>query len=171
MSTKATVHHVPYTAESASPVPRTTAEERAKWQWAAKRDYYLCREVEPEDSWRNRVFWRTLGVEGRKQASQDTREEIRSQPDYDGPPMRAPSGVQYHWRERADGSRNLTTPLRVSEFHLLGPIRSYDLATHFGGVEESSDLPKESPADEMSTYRAPSAGGRGWCPILAGVRT
>ena len=112
MSTKATVHHVPYTAESASVTPRTTAEERTKWRFIAQRDYYICREVEPEDSWRNRVFWRTLGTEGRQQAGQDTREEIRSQPDYDGPPMRAPSGTDYHRVFRADGSSRVSIPLQ-----------------------------------------------------------
>ena len=167
MSTKATVHHVPYTAESASVTPRTTAEERTKWRFIAQRDYYICREVEPEDSWRNRVFWRTLGTEGRQQAGQDTREEIRSQPDYDGPPMRAPSGLVVRFpavegideAERA-ARRELRTHLRAQGYGLV----YLDDDRH----------------DGMRAYRRfgvqmlfdpPAQGGRGWCPKLAGVQS
>lgn len=186
MNARAIVQPSPYTAESASPVPRTTAEERSKWRFIALRDYYLCRETEPEDSWRNRVFWRGLGTEGRKQASEDTLAEIRSLPDYDGPPMRAPSGPALF---DADGNMCLEPYCRsdlagylANQEHLLGehpPKKAASkeerkirrearraLAEHRKREDRARWQRKCDPSDPTDPYK----GGRGWCPKLAGVQ-
>ena len=180
--TTARVQPRPYTEESARATSRTTAEERTKWRFIAQRDYYICRETEPEDSWRNRVFWRGLGTEGRKQASEDTLAEIRSLPDYDGPPMRAPSGPVFEFARGSDivigqapvenGTVFLSAETekrargRNSVLQRLAEIaRSGFEVTHVR--PSNAELIGEATLD---LFDLPSQGGRGWCPKLAGAQ-
>jgi hypothetical protein len=105
------------------------------------------------------------------------RKQWRSMPDYDGPTMRAPSGVQFNYRFMDDGFGTLQLPLRV--YRERG-----DWHNHIEGLEPSQypnfERKREDgstvganwwweTALELSRFDPPSKGGRGWCPKLAGV--
>ena len=112
------------------------------------------------------------------------RHEWRSMPDYDGPPMKPPSGVIF---EELQSGR-----LRVDEWTIRKrrPKRGFvgknkadgfvDPRSWFGGRGIVDDLAEWQPpsaryareqkaARAVGLFKAPSEGGRGWCPKLAGV--
>lgn len=185
--TTARVQPRPYTEESARATSRVTAEERERyidWQYdldddlaaiesecrmPSERERQCHREnvgygvVEPAPHKQPEMFV----VSGYGPTPGEWRSYWRSLPDYDGPPMRAPSGLVVRFpavegideAERA-ARRELRTHLRAQGYGLVYP----DDDRHDGmrayrrfGVQMLFDRPDE--------------GGRGWCPKLAGVQT
>lgn len=100
---------------------------------------------------------------------------------YDGPPTRAPSGVEFHYRIIDDGFGVLQVPLRVHTNpeswprHIEGLEPSQE--PDYGRVSERGVVKFASWCMENFNgwgaipicFDPPSKGGRGWCPALAGV--
>ncbi len=161
-------------------LPRVTAEDRERYKrWEQEARAELA-EVEPEHSQIERAYDRhrigdwvdfrphRTAIDHADAIRRDVwRNHWRSLPDYDGPPMRAPSGPvfvsigsnifeklpdEYH-EQRAGLLRQFAAMARRGELSVVSPDRST-----LDGVEVPADL-----------YGHPAAGGRGWCPKLAGV--
>ena len=92
------------------------------------------------------------------------REHWRSLPDYDGPPMRAPSGTEY-WPHRK------IMPLECAAATELGITQEPDdgRKDEYGVVRYADWYVEEFLAMVTDCFAPPSLGGRGWCPKLAGV--
>ena len=163
-------------------LPRVTAADRERYkQWEQEARAELVR-AEPISPRLERAYlqaamlrksWLVLHRpgEGDVPITRDAwRNYWRSLPDYDGPPMRAPSGTDYHRVFRADGSSRVSIPLRVEGEVAAAGV---PLAMLFGEIEEyhepsSRELRERFVINKYKAiFGAPSAGGRGWCPKLA----
>jgi len=140
-------------------LPRVTAADRERYKRLARGDGELLSLYEPEHSWLERKQNMLLGTRDGFPLA-EWHQWWRSLPDYDGPPMRAPSGTDYHRVFRADGSSRVSIPLRVEAPSFVGNAQ---LAALFGEVEEYC-----GPRDWGGPHIAPCP-FRGWCPKLAGV--
>jgi hypothetical protein len=152
-------------------MPRATVADRAvyqAWETQARAELDRC---EPEHAVKERL------------THYEDDGSWRSLPDYDGPPMRAPSGVGW-WRFDAPGEP-LSVPI---EAVIRASIERW--VTHIRGLAYST-APDDGRKDEHGVIRyaswymenfggtrmitdcfdLPSKGGRGWCPKLAGVAT
>ena len=100
------------------------------------------------------------------------RKHWRSLPDYDGPPMRAPSGPVWEWERYFDGSVELDVPLSATT-EQEGRTQHDTLQNKLMGMgaEYVPQTPPRSASPRGRLFDAPSKGGRGWCPKLAGVAT
>lgn len=94
------------------------------------------------------------------------RSHWRSLPDYEGPPMRAPSGVRWRSREGADGFRRLALPLQPVYFLWTEHLIAAGAEPQHPSARENREFRAR---EAVHAYSHPSAGGRGWCPKLAGV--
>lgn len=89
------------------------------------------------------------------------RHEWRSMPDYDGPPMRAPSGVRV---SIGTGPSDL-----IFSSALYPPKKKGELPRMvYTKIAITSPWTEVDPS--LDDYAHPSAGGRGWCPKLVGVK-
>ncbi len=182
MSTaRAITRSIPYAGPS--PMPRATAEERFEYEHAAAIAALELVSYEPHEAMLERARWRNWrDYEDMVEFVRDFAAHWRSLPDYDGPPMRAPSGVE--WRFDVPGEP-LAVPIGV-----VIRASSERWAMHIRGVAYST-TPDDGRKDEHGVVRfaswymenfggtrlitdcfdPPSKGGRGWCPKLAGVVT
>lgn len=150
-------------------LPRVTAADRERYKrWEQEARAELA-EVEPTSTRLERAYlqaamlrklWLVLHRPGEGDVP-ITRAEWhshwRSLSDYDGPPMRAPSGVR--------------TLIGGGEMDLIvsSRLESADgKPSRFLAIQMRVAYPgcNKVPSD---AYAPPSAGGRGWCPKLAGV--
>lgn len=146
-----TVRTIPYAGVS-NPMPRTTAWERAvyqAWETQARAELAL---YEPEHAAKERL------------THYEDDGSWRSLPDYDGPPMRAPSGFvvrfpaieavePFDQRERDELHRRLRSlgaqKKRARRVEAADAVRAFGMAG--------------------ALCFEPPLRGRGWCPGLAGV--
>lgn len=158
-------------------LPRVTVADRERYKRWEQESRAELAEVEPTSTRLERAYlqaamlrklWLVLHRPGEGDVP-ITRAEWhshwRSLPDYDGPPMRAPSGVGY-WTHR-----------EITPFE-------HAAAAELGITQEPDDARKDEHGNLILArwvtenlfaviadlrFALPSAGGRGWCRGLAGV--
>lgn len=170
----------PERLEQLRDLPRVTAADRERYKrWEQEARAELA-EVEPVSARLERAYmqaamsrksWLVLRRPGDGDVPitrAEWRSHWRSLPDYDGPPMRAPSGVRWWSHEGVDGFRRLVLPLDT--VHFLGAWTEHLIAAGAESRPQSAREKREFRAREVAhAYSHPSAGGRGWCPKLAEV--
>ena len=153
-------------------LPLVTAADRERYaQWEQEARAALA-EVEPPSARIERAYSRAA------MRRNEWRTHWRSLPDYDGPPMRSPSGV--YWVGGWSPSLVPIVPVHYStrwSDHLKGldPRVLPDVHRQVGDFVRTATWFEEHlttiefafPSDKR--FIPPSKGGRGWCPKLAGV--
>lgn len=159
-------------------LPRVTGPQRAKYATIAVEMRKELGDWEPYHSHRERANSRLAqraecvdlcpyskasdGLSQTLLTIEHWRAHWRSLPDYDGPPMRAPSGAVVRFpavepidEQRRSGRDDLREHVRSlggeRRAHFRDGARAYEAFGH------------------MPPYAPPSEGGRGWCPGLAWV--
>ena len=145
-------------AELAEVEPEHARDERKEYQFARKFDRV---DTLPH--------WPVLRL-GDVISNSEWRSHWRSLPDYDGPPMRTPSGVMIRFvRETRAEDEELVfgsgvVPVFVAPISGGHPLRHL-LEAHL--IKKHPQKKREIPDETF--YLPPSKGGRGWCPKLAEV--
>jgi len=177
-----TTRSIPY-AGASSPIPRTTAEERAAITHLAAIAHLDLLSYEPEHAllernahraaqYRNRIDpqpHKAVGENpgGLRVTASEWRARWRSLPDYDGPPMRAPSGFVVRF-PAVEAAEPFGAGVERDKLHrhlrLLGgeKVRSRR--------NDTVDAVREYGMAGALSYEQPPR-GRGWCPKLAGVQS
>lgn len=186
-------------------LPRVSAEDRERYEIWNRQARMMLAEVDPPHAARERIAhisvvaadgaarrargYRARGYVPRHVSMRQWFRDWRSLPDYDGPPMRAPSGVVLTWvdpvsrrpvRPGYPGPRRLDVPIygtdaqcEANERLYLGSrrpacsLRDWLEYLRLDYVPGWIERPMPSVTDEH--FLRPSEGGRGWCPKLAGV--
>ena len=171
------VRNVPYSAESSGTFIRTTAEERKRYRVLAQLARVELAFADPEHARNERSVHQNARAENLVEvhnadgsSTQLTpeywRHEWRSLPDYDGPPMRAPSGPVF---SRSDGFGIPSAPSAGTELGITQEPDTRRRRPDSGLAGWSQWYLEAQAGDYPDAYAPPSAGGRGWCPKLAGV--
>lgn len=176
-----TTRSIPYAGVS-NPMPRTTGQQRVKYAAIAVEMRKELGDCEPYHSHRERANSRLAqraecvdlcpyskesdGLSLTLLTIEQWRAHWRSLPDYDGPPMRAPSGfiVRFPAVEAADPSGSI---LERDELHRR--LRALGAQKKRARRVDAADAVRAFGMAGALCFDPPSKGGRGWCPKLAGV--
>ena len=173
-------------------IPATTAEERIRYRlWENKARSVLHDAESDETRWERAIEIATrqneqviVGYERKKLNRDQWRAHWRSLPEYDGPPMRAPSGPVFEFvdwtgtpsQEFSDisGSRVELREAITDEYaeQRAGLLQRFAALARRGNCEymrRSNDTAELMGESTLDLYDPPSRGGRGWCPKPAGV--
>jgi hypothetical protein len=154
-------------------LPLVTAADRERYKrWEQEARAELA-EVEPPSARIERAYLRAamrrrgwVVLRGHYAAGDtpltrdEWRDHWRSLPDYDGPPMRAPSGVRVSIG---------TGPSDLILFSALYPPKKKGELPRMVYTKVAITSPWTEIDPPLDDYGHPSAGGRGWCRGLAGV--